>query len=157
MEWLFWAPLISVSLHIIEEFVFPGGFSEWYVKYKPDIKKSVTKRFLIIINCLLLTLCYDVGALHATQFGIILWLVVMALLAANGIWHLRGVIKTRSYSPGVGTGILLYLPLAIYGYIFFLQSKQVSILMALIAFVIGASYQFWSNIFHRVRARIAKS
>ena len=157
MDWLFWVPLITASLHIIEEFVFPGHFSEWYVQYKPDIKKSVSKRFLIIINVLLLILCYDVIALRTSQIGIFLWLVVMALLAANGVWHLKGVIKTRSYSPGVVTGILLYLPLAIYGYVFFLQSKQASILTALIAFVIGASYQFWSNIFHRFRVRITKA
>ena len=156
MNWLFWIPLIAASLHIIEEFVFPGHFSEWYVKYKPDIKRSVTKRFLIIINGLLLILCYDVIALRSSQTGIVLWLVVMALLGANGIWHIRGAIKTRSYSPGVITGTLIYLPLAIYGYIFFLQSKQVSVLTALIAFVIGASYQFWSNIFHHFRAKVAK-
>ena len=75
------------------------------------------------------------------------------MLAANGIWHLRGVVKTRRYSPGVITGIILYLPLAVYGYIYFLSTNQATILVALIAFMIGASYQFWSNIFHRFRSR----
>jgi hypothetical protein len=157
MEWIFWTPLIAVSLHLLEEFAFPGHFSEWYIKYKPDIRKSVTKRFLIIINVLLIILCYDVAALGSSQFGIILWLGVMAMLAANGIWHLKGVVKTRSYSPGVFTGMLVYLPLAVFGYYFFLHSKQITVLTAVIALVIGASYQMWSNIYHRVRARIAGS
>jgi hypothetical protein len=157
MEWIFWAPLVAVSLHLIEEFVFPGHFSEWYIKYKPDITKSVTKRFLIIINGLLLILCYDVGVLGSSQLRIALWLGVMAMLAANGIWHLKGVVKTRSYSPGVLTAFVVYLPLAIYGYVNFLHSKQISLLTAVIAFVIGASYQMWSNMFHQFRARPAGS
>jgi hypothetical protein len=157
MEWLFWAPLIAVSLHLFEEFAFPGHFPEWYVRYKPEIKKSVTKRFLITINVLLLILSYDVGALGSSKFGIVLWLGVTAMLAANGIWHFKGVVKTRSYSPGVLTGLLVYLPLAIYGYVIFLNSKQVSVFIALIALAIGASYQMWSNIYHRIRKRTTKS
>ncbi len=157
MDWIFWTPLIAVCLHLLEEFVFPGHFPQWYAQYKPEIKKSVTKRFLIIINALLLILCYDVLALGSSQFGIVLWLGVMAMLAANGVWHLEGAVKTRSYSPGVLTGIFVYLPLAVYGYIFFLHSKQVSIFIALIALVIGASYQMWSNIYHHVRSRVVGS
>jgi len=153
MRWLFWAPLVAASLHIFEEFVYPGRFSEWYARYKPGIRKSVTWRFLVIINVLLLILCYNVSALGPSKTGVAAWLGVMAMLAANGVWHLKGVVKTRSYSPGVLTGSLLYLPLMVYGYTFFLLLKQVSILTALIAFAIGASYQLWSNIFHRFRAR----
>ena len=153
MNWLFWTPLIAASLHIIEEFVFPGHFSEWYKIYKPNIKKNITGRFLFLINAGLLILCYDVGALGSTKIGIAGWLGVMAMLAANGIWHLRGVVKTRRYSPGVITGILLYLPLAVYGYIYFLSTNQATILVAVIALLIGTSYQFWSNIFHRFRSR----
>ncbi len=155
MVWLFWTPLIAASLHLLEEFVFPGHFSEWYIRYKPDIRKSATNRFLITINVLLLILCYDIGALGSSKLGIALWLGVMAMLAANGLWHLRGVVKTRSYSPGVLTGMLVYLPLAVYGYVLFLQSGQVSVLTTMISFAIGASYQMWSNIFHRLRAQAA--
>jgi len=153
MKWLYWAPLIAASLHMFEEFVFPGQFSKWYAKYKPEIKKSITVRFLTVINVLLLLLCYNVGALAPGPIGAAAWLGVTALLAANGAWHLRGVVKTRTYSPGVLTGLLVYLPLLVYGYIYFLQSKQVSIPTAILVIAIGASYQLWSNIFHRFRAR----
>jgi hypothetical protein len=53
--------------------------------------------------------------------------------------------------------LLVYLPLAIYGYVYFLNSKQVSVFTALITLAIGASYQLWSNIYHRVRTRITNS
>ena len=139
MNLLFWAPLIAAGLHMFEEFVYPGHFSEWYVRNKPEIRKSVTGRFLVIINGLLLILCYDVGALGPGDYGVALWLLVMALLAANGIWHLRGVVKTRSYSPGVLTGALVYIPLTVYGYDFFLKTGQASVLTALIAHLCPSS------------------
>ena len=153
MTWIFWSPLAAASLHIIEEFVYPGKFKQWYVLYKPDIKKSISKRFLILINTGLLILCYDIGALGPSRIGIALWLAVMAMLAANGIWHIKGAIKTRRYSPGVITGSIIYLPLTVYGYILFLSAGQINIFIAMASFAVGASYQFWSNMFHRFRAR----
>ncbi len=156
MYWLFWTPLIAACLHIFEEFVFPGGFSEWYKTYKPGIKKSVTWKFLFLINGGLLILCYDIAAIGAGVFGIALWLGVMTMLAANGIWHIKGVIKTKEYSPGVITGTILYIPLAVYGFIYFLSNDMISILYALAAFIIGASYQLWSILFHRLRSVAVK-
>lgn len=157
--YIFWAPLIAAALHITEEFVFPGGFRKWYSAYKPDIKKSISKRFLFFINLGLLILCYDIGALRESSIdiSIILWLGVMALLAANGLWHLKAAWKTKTYSPGVVTGTIIYIPLAVYGYIYFLQTGQISIWIAIAAFVVGASYQLWSNLFHLSRARSSNS
>lgn len=153
MSWFFWSPLAAAGLHMFEEFVFPGHFQAWYRRYKPGITKSITTRFLVIINVLLLILCYDVGALGRSRLGAALWLCVMALLAANGLWHLRATVKTRGYSPGVLTGSLVYIPLAVYGYVLLLRSGQASVLTAVVAFAIGASYQYWSNLFHGFRAR----
>ena len=156
---IFWAPLAAAALHIFEEFVFPGGFMKWYSAYKPEIKKSISKRFLFFINLGLLILCYDIGALRESSINIsiILWLGVTALLAANGAWHLKAVWKTKTYSPGVVTGTVIYIPLAVYGYIYFLQTGQVSIWIAIAALIVGASYQLWSNLFHLSRAGSAKS
>ena len=101
-----------------------------------------------VTNTLLRYRCVETELL-----GTILWLGVMAMLAANGIWHLKGVLKTKSYSPGVITGLLLYVPLAIYVYIYFLSTDQLSFLTVLVVFVIGSSYQLWSNMFHRLRTK----
>jgi uncharacterized protein with HXXEE motif len=151
MNWVFWAPLCAASLHIFEEFVFPGGFAAWYRRYRPDIQKSITPRFLVIINALLLMLCYDVGALRSRSTGIGLWLMVTALLSSNAVWHVVGAVRTRSYSPGMITGLLLYAPLTFYGYAQFLRSGKASIATAIIAFAIGGSYHLWSSAFHGLR------
>ena len=142
-KWLFWVPFGAASLHIFEEFVFPGGFAAWDRRYRPDFQRSITSRFHVIINGLLLVACYDVWALRSRGIGAATWLAVMTLLFTNGIWHVIGSVKTRSYSPGVVTGLLLYVPLTVYGYVYFLRAGQVSASIAVAAFAVGASYHLW--------------
>jgi hypothetical protein len=48
--------------------------------------------------------------------------------------------------------ILLYMPLAIYGYVFFLGSGRASVPTAVVAAAIGSSYYFISMANHRRRA-----
>ena len=153
--YIFWAPLAAAVLHIFEEFVFPGGFKDWYKNYKPGITKSISTRFLVLINLGLLILCYDIGALKNSSTGIsvILWLGVMAMLAANGMWHIKAALKTKKYSPGVATGTIIYIPLAVYGFYYFISSGLAPIVPAIAAIILGASYQLWSNLFHRFRSR----
>ena len=69
MNWLSWAPAGAAILHIVEEFVFPGGFADWDRRYRPGFRKNITPLFHVIINGLLLVTCYDVGALGLTPIG----------------------------------------------------------------------------------------
>src|SRR5689334_17446221 len=98
MNWLSWAPLAAASLHIVEEFVYPGGFAAWDRRYRPEFTRTITGRFHVIINGLLLVLCYDVWALRSRPIGAAAWLTVMTLLFTNAVWHVEGAIKSRSYS-----------------------------------------------------------
>ena|SRR5215831_17423875 len=153
-----WAPLVAAMLHIVEEFFYPGGFADWDRAYRPEYSKSITSRFHIIINGLLLVLCYDVGALASKPVGPGVWLTVMTLLFTNAVWHVRGALHTRRYSPGMITGTLLYVPLTVLGYLHFLSSGQISISAALLAFAIGASYHLWfARMIHRMRTRRVKT
>jgi hypothetical protein len=88
--------------------------------------------------------------------GVAGWLTVTALLFTNAIWHVVGAVKTRSYSPGVLTGLVLYVPLAVYGYARLLGSGKASVQAALVCFAIGASYQFWATAIHKWRAGRAR-
>jgi hypothetical protein len=157
MNVFFWAPMGAAALHMTEEFFIPGGFAAWDRRYRPAISASITPRFHIIINGLLLLLCYDVGATGGTPFGVALWLGVTALFFSNAIWHVVGAIRTRSYSPGLITGLLLYVPLTVYGYVHLLRSGQAPVTTAILAFAVGASYQFWATAIHRLRTRGAET
>jgi len=149
---IFWLPLIASLLHITEEFVFPGGFPEWDRSYRPAIKASITPRLHIIINGLLLLLGVQTGLAGGTPVGVALWLTLAALLASNAVWHLVGSIKMKNYSPGVVTGWVLYVPMAIYGYAHFVGGHEASLGTAVAAAVLGGSYHVWAAIGHRRRA-----
>jgi hypothetical protein len=121
MDWLMWAPLISVCLHISEEFLVPGGFAAWYRRYRTDPSR-ITRRFLVIVNAVLLLVCADIGLLGRTRLGVAYWLAISALLFSNGCWHAWASYKSHAYSPGVVSGVAVYVPLAAYGYSHFVRS-----------------------------------
>jgi len=159
LTWIWWAPLVAAALHIFEEFVFPGGFAEWDRMYRPAIRDSITPRLHIIVNAALLALCVQIGLLGASReaaarsIGVVAWIAVAALLGSNAIFHVVGTIRTRTRSPGVITGLLLYLPMAIIGTWFWLRTGAVPPVTAAVAAMIGGSYHAWAGALHRARAR----
>lgn len=168
MSWLWWAPLGAAALHIVEEFVWPGGFAAWDRTYRPEIAASITTRLHVIVNAALLYLCFAVAVagqpdgvltLGGTRMRSVphawapaAWIGLAALLASNTAFHIAGAMKTRRYSPGIVTGIVLYLPLAVCGYWYFLSTGQISPLTAVIATAVGGSYHMWAALAHRARA-----
>ena len=158
MTWIWWAPLAAAALHIVEEFVCPGGFAAWDRAYRPAISASITPRFHVIINGLLLLLCAQVWGLAPLDrtgeraVAGVAWLAVAAVLFSNAVFHVIGSVRTRSRSPGVVTGVVLYVPLALYGYWWFLASNRVSPAAALGAAVVGGTYHLWAKLIHRARA-----
>ena len=166
MSWIWWAPLAAAALHIVEEFFWPGGFPEWDRAYRAGIASSITPRLHFWVNAALLYLCAMVWLAGAEYEGAPLrvrglfsggmapaaWLGVMALLASNAIWHLVGTIRSRTLSPGLRTGLALYLPLTAYGYFHFLHRGEVPVGTALLAAAIGGSYHLWAAFLHARRA-----
>jgi uncharacterized protein with HXXEE motif len=169
-SWLWWAPLGSAALHIGEEFVYPGGFAAWDREFRPSIRSSITPKLHVIVNALLLLGCFSiaisgmpgaalgVGAFRfrsavPASLSVPCWLGMAALLFSNAVFHLVGSYRTQRWSPGVRTGVLLYLPMALYGYWTFLHTGQVSPMTAGFAALCGGSYHLWSAWAHRWRAR----
>jgi hypothetical protein len=107
------------------------------------------------INLGLLALCANVALVGEHPIGVAAWLAVAALLAANAVFHLIGTWQTRQYSPGLISGILLYVPLAAYGYVHFVASGQALVATAVGSFVLGASYHPLAHLNHLRRARRA--
>ena len=93
----------------------------------------------IVINGLQLLLCLLVMIVgkRALVFG----LSVAALLFINALSHIMGCIKAKGYAPGVITGILLYIPLAIYACYLAIGSGLLSMNAVLITGVLGLLYQ----------------
>lgn len=155
MMLLAWSLAGAAGLHIFEEFVFPGGFKAWWQAYRPDVAGSVSNRFLVFINALLVVAAIAVAvAVQAPRGnGVAAWLTLAALLFSNALFHLRGAIQSKRYSPGMITGIVLYIPIAIYGYYTFLQNGRASVATGVVAALLGGSYHFISFANHRRRTR----
>lgn len=151
---LFWLLPLAALLHIAEEFVLPGGFRRWYQNYRPSIASSLTTRFLVTMNIILVVMCILPVLMGTTPQGVALWLTIVAILFSNSLFHVTASIKSRRYSPGILTLLIVYIPMAFWGYWFFLSTSQASIETEIFAFVLGSLYQWWSLYNHRRRARI---
>jgi hypothetical protein len=158
MTWIWWTPLAAAGLHIVEEFVYPGGFADWDRAYRPAYKASITRRLHIVVNGALLLLCAQVWELAPLErtpgrsVAVGAWLAVAALLFSNAVFHVVGSFETGRRSPGVVTSVLIYMPLALFGYWHFLMSGEIPWLGAVIAAALGGSYHFWARLAHLTRA-----
>lgn len=152
-EGLAWILPVFIILHIIEEFVFPGGFMLWYRKYKPAIASSLRPRFLIIVNGLLLLICINPISMGRTFQGTVWWLCITSILAVNAYFHIKATIVSKTYSPGLFTSVLLYIPLALYGNWFFISNRSVNWITAVLCFLPGIGYHLFSAYNHKRRAK----
>ena len=138
---------ITFGLHVFEEFIFPGGAMEWFKLYRPQYAEAFTESYLFKINAfpLILSGLVSLGAFDYrgafSFFGIRAWLAFLFFLALNGIFHIRGTIQTKHYSPGVVVSIVLFIPLAVISFIYFLGAGVVDIFSAIICVAVGSSIQ----------------
>ena len=135
----------AVMLHVTEEFLYPGGFPEWYARLMPPktVKKSNTG-FLVWINTLMMCACAFALYFGSTIHGYSIWYYVAAIAAANACFHIWGVIRLKAYSPGVVTGTLLYLPLFVIGTTQLISADKFPLYRAIIAIVVAIGYHIFS-------------
>ncbi|HJU53567.1 MAG TPA: HXXEE domain-containing protein [Pyrinomonadaceae bacterium] len=105
--WLF--PLTYLA-HIAEEYW--GGFPAWIARFW-GVESSMAN-----------FLSWNVGALVMMSVGVVLvlatksyrWLLVSfgTVVLINGLVHAVASVATWSYSPGVISGLLLYVPLGLF-------------------------------------------
>ena len=74
---------------------------------------------------------------------------------SNAVFHVVGTLRTRTYSPGLATAVLLYIPLPVFAYWHFSHRGRVSLLIATLAAIVGGSYHLWAGLLHKARVRRA--
>lgn len=135
----------AIMLHVTEEFMFPGGFIEWYREFvPPKTNKSTKPGYLVWINTLMIGVCVLPLYFGETVHGVNTWFCVAAIAAINACFHIWGVIKLKKYSPGVVTGVLLYLPLFAIGGWQLLSSGDISAGRAILFLAIAIGYHIFS-------------
>ena len=138
---------IVFGLHVFEEFIFPGGAQDWFKAHHPQYARAYTQSYLFKVNAIPLVLSallsfgtFDYEGSYSF-FGIRAWLVFLSFLAFNAIFHIRGTLETKRYSPGLLVSISLYLPLTIIGFTYLLRTGVVDILPAIICLSLGSVLQ----------------
>jgi len=132
-----------IMLHVTEEFLFPGGFIEWYQELVPS-KTGTRPGYLVWINTLMIGVCVLPVWLGASPHGFSIWYVVAAIAGINACFHIIGVFKLKKYSPGVITGVLLYLPLFAAGSWYLLSTNSISIIRAVLIVAAAIGYHVFS-------------
>ncbi|MFD2872025.1 HXXEE domain-containing protein [Mucilaginibacter ximonensis] len=137
----------AVMLHVTEEFLVPGGFADWYARLMPPkTEKKNNTGFLVWINTLMMFVCALALYFGNTALGYTFWYYNAAIAAANALFHLWGVFKLKAYSPGVVTGLLLYVPLFVIGTKQLVGSGELPLTKAIIAIALGIGYHIFSVI-----------
>ncbi len=129
--------LVSAAVvHIFEEYVWPGGFQDALRKAIPRIAVPfLTLKFHLVMNGLFLLLCF--ASFFIGKSNLVLSMSVFSLVFVNAVLHIRGTIVTKKYYPGVISGVLIYIPLAVYAYFVFLSSAQLTWIQAGLSFLLG--------------------
>jgi hypothetical protein len=137
-DWIFAAVLGAAAVHILEEYVYPGGFPDALKNLLPGATHLFTPGFHIVVNGLFLLLCLSSALIG--KANLVLSLSVFSLVFANAVLHIRGTIVTKRYYPGVISGTLIYIPLAVYAYSVFLLSGQLTWRQGSLSVLLGALY-----------------
>ena len=131
-------------LHVTEEFLFPGGFIEWYQEWVPSKAAGIRPGYLVWINTLMIGVCVLPVWLGESARGVGVWYTVAAIAGINACFHLIGVFSLKRYSPGVITGVLLYLPLFIAGTWYLLSTNSLSVIKAIVIVALAVGYHIFS-------------
>jgi len=103
--WLF--PLSYVA-HILEEWLVGERFYFWVRRITG---RTMSPRAFFVINGIFLAAM--TGAVWLVQTRQAVWLIptLGLVIGLNGLGHILGAAATRTYSPGLVTGALLWMPL----------------------------------------------
>ncbi len=111
INFLLWAYLISLSIHIVEESTVGGGFIEMM---KKNFWPEYTARKFFGFN-MMIYIFFASGLILFEAFGgaWVVWPLSFAFMCVtNGIWHILQTCILREYSPGLITApiywILMY-------------------------------------------------
>lgn len=133
--------LAFLMLHQFEEYVYPGGFKDYFNNYIFNpygfFRNKLTDKGVFWVNVILGWGMNIIALLFLKEIPLAV-LTVIAVLFINGLLHFFVTFKTHYYNPGVITGAILFLPLGFYSYYKFAPIYSISNLYLLLIFVSAA-------------------
>lgn len=139
---ILWLSLVSLFIHQLEEYRYPGYFpgmvnSAMYNSDQPD-RYPLNTQTSFIVNVVMGWLAYLLAAIFAGQF---VWLGIATVLISLGNFVAHTFmfnIKGRTfYNPGMFTGVVLFLPIAIWYYSTIVKDPHTAMIDWLIGIPLG--------------------
>ncbi len=143
-HWFIFLHLAAAGFHQFEEYGFPGGFRDFFVSvFNIDSADSIIPPVtsLELFNAFILTGVFGLTGWIGTR---IRWIGIALLFMnmSNGYFHLTYSITRFVYVPGVITGTLLYMPLALLAVRYAVKNNDISAGKLIIAFTAGSAASF---------------
>lgn len=105
---LVWLLPVSYGIHIIEEWI--GGFPEWIAVVAGS---PLPRGAFIIINAIaLIAMILATRATTQSEKNGWMGIAIATIVFVNGLLHVFGSLTTGTYSPGLFTSLVLYLPIS---------------------------------------------
>jgi Protein of unknown function with HXXEE motif/DAPG hydrolase PhiG domain len=106
-----WALTAASCAHVVEEYIWPGGFLAAAKEVAPDVFAHSSIPIVVGVNASMIIGC-TLGALRRKRSPV-LGLAMASLLFQNAIIHSVGSLRLKRYMPGLVTGLVLYVPLSV--------------------------------------------
>ncbi|HEY5532916.1 MAG TPA: HXXEE domain-containing protein [Candidatus Anoxymicrobiaceae bacterium] len=134
---VFWGLLAASCAHVVEEYVYPGGFLESAREVAPEAFEHASIPIVIGVNASMIMGCLNAALMRRRNpfYG----LSMASLLFFNAILHSGASIRLRKYSPGLLTGLCLYVPLSAYAFVSYARSSGFKRSTAISAAVSGVA------------------
>lgn len=102
-----------LMFHQFEEYVYPGGFQDFFNRYLFKKRLHLTYAGILTVNVIFGWTFYITAALVYKKM---IWFSTASVFItlANAIAHIVTAIRFRKYSPGLLTGLFLFVPFVFY-------------------------------------------
>ena len=127
-------------LHETEEYIFPGGFGQFFNKDIFRIDKEnepIDERFIFFVNVILIWISLPLfGLLSVRNYNFGLWIPYFSFFA--GVAHIALAIKSRKkYNPGMVVSLLLNIPVGAWVVYYFYRHSIIDSLLFNVHCAIG--------------------
>jgi len=143
IDTLLWLHLATLLIHQFEEYVYPGGFQEFFnqniYNKNPIIRSPLTDFGILFVNIALGWTAYMISAINGPKM---LWLAIglLGVTVLNGIMHTLIAIIKRKYNPGFISGLFILVPFGTWVLWKLIQSTSSEIVNSgIMIFVIGTA------------------
>lgn len=125
---LIWIQTSVYWLHQFEEYVYPGGFAQFFNRKLLRSERDdwpVTKMFSLWINIPIIFVAYPLSAILAGTYGLGwgIWTVYFSIL--NALSHVI-MFPRFGYNPGFAVSLLLNIPVGIYTLYIFISAGAIT-------------------------------